>query len=92
MKRFAKQSSQVSWDAQTSEFKDAIETLSNVEEVEVTKDQWTDETGFDFYRWTVCKYYVCCGAAVLWIIRQRFRRVVLNINITNGGTMMVMSR
>lgn len=44
---------QVSWDAQAAEFKAAIETLSNVEEVEVTKDQWTDETGYDFYRWTV---------------------------------------
>lgn len=30
-----------------------VETLSNVEEVEVTKDQWTDDTGYDFYRWTV---------------------------------------
>lgn len=44
---------QVSWDAQAADFKAAVETLSNVEEVEVTKDHWTDETGYDFYRWTV---------------------------------------
>lgn len=44
---------QVSWDAQAADFKAAVETLSNVEEVEVTKDEWTDETGYDFYRWTV---------------------------------------
>eukprot|EP00752_Nemacystus_decipiens_P003960 g3626.t1 len=44
---------EVSWDAQAADFKAAIETLPNVEEVEVTKDQWTDETGYDFYRWTV---------------------------------------
>lgn len=44
---------QVSWDAQAADFKAAVETLSNVEEVEVTKDNWTGETGYDFYRWTV---------------------------------------
>lgn len=44
---------QVSWDAQAADFKAAVETLSNVEEVEVTKEQWTDDTGYDFYRWTV---------------------------------------
>lgn len=33
--------------------KEAVEALSNVEEVEVTKDEWTDAAGFDFYRWTV---------------------------------------
>lgn len=44
---------QVSWDARAADFKAAVETLSNVEEVEVTKDRWTDEAGYDFYRWTV---------------------------------------
>lgn len=43
----------MSWDAQAADFKEAVESLSNVEEVEVTKDQWTDDTGYDFYRWTV---------------------------------------
>ncbi|CAM9763265.1 unnamed protein product [Pylaiella littoralis] len=46
-------STQVSWDAQADDFKDAVEALSNVEEVEVTKEEWTDPAGFDFYRWTV---------------------------------------
>ncbi|CAM9122390.1 unnamed protein product, partial [Hapterophycus canaliculatus] len=44
---------EVSWDAQATDFKEAVEVLSNVEEVEVTKNEWTDATGFDFYRWTV---------------------------------------
>lgn len=43
----------MSWDAQADDFKDAVEALSNVEEVEVTKEEWTDSAGFDFYRWTV---------------------------------------
>lgn len=44
---------QVPWDAQAADFKAAVESLSNVEEVEVTKDQWTDDTGYDYFRWTV---------------------------------------
>lgn len=44
---------QVSWDAKASDFKEAVETLANVEMVEVTKEQWTDDSGFDYYRWTV---------------------------------------
>ncbi|CAM9102436.1 unnamed protein product [Scytosiphon promiscuus] len=44
---------EVSWNAQAADFKEAVEALSNVEEVEVTKDEWTDDQGFDFYRWTV---------------------------------------
>lgn len=43
----------MSWDAQIGDFKEALEALSNVEEVEVTKNEWTDASGFDFYRWTV---------------------------------------
>lgn len=46
-------SRQVSWNAHEADFKEAVEALSNVEEVEVTKDTWTDATGFDFYHWTV---------------------------------------
>ena len=49
-------SNQVSWNAHETEFKEAVEALSNVEEVEVTKDTWTDATGFDFYHWTVCAF------------------------------------
>lgn len=46
------------------EMKSAVEALSNVEEVEVTKDRWTDATGFDFYRWTVggSRYIRRCSA------------------------------
>lgn len=44
---------QVSWNAPASEFKEALEALSNLEEIEVTKHQWTDDAGFDFYRWMV---------------------------------------
>lgn len=44
---------QVLWDAQVADLKTAMEGLSNVEEVEVTKHEWTDTTGFDYYRWTV---------------------------------------
>lgn len=44
---------QVRWDAQAADFKEAVESLSNVEEVAVTKESWTDAVGFDFSRWTV---------------------------------------
>lgn len=44
---------QISWNALAADFAEAIETLSNVEKVEVTKDTWTDETGFDYFRWRV---------------------------------------
>lgn len=44
---------QVPWDAQVADFKTAVETLSNVEAVEVTKDEWTDTAGFDYFQWTV---------------------------------------
>lgn len=44
---------QISWDAQAVEMKSAVEALSNVEEVDIAKDRWTDAAGFDFYRWVV---------------------------------------
>lgn len=57
---------QLSWNAQASDFKDAVETLSNVEAVEVTMDQWTDDAGFDFYRWTVSSVYCTAIGAEQW--------------------------
>lgn len=44
---------QIQWNAQAADFKAAVEALSNVEEVEVTKDEWTNPGGFDYYHWTV---------------------------------------
>ncbi|CAM9635564.1 unnamed protein product, partial [Choristocarpus tenellus] len=44
---------QIAWDAPANDFKAAVENLSNVEEVAVTKDEWADGYGFDFYRWKV---------------------------------------
>ncbi|CAM9590131.1 unnamed protein product, partial [Discosporangium mesarthrocarpum] len=44
---------QIPWNAPIDDFREAIETLSNVEEAEVTKDEWTNAEGFDFYRWMV---------------------------------------
>ena len=49
-------SRQVSWNAHEADFKEAVEALSNVEEVEVTKNTWTDATGFDYYHWTVSAF------------------------------------
>ena len=48
----------MSWNAREDDFKAAVETLSNVEEVEVTRATWTDEAGFDFYHWTVRAFFL----------------------------------